>query len=195
MKNFSINNIIDGVLDQDDKDKIYSHVSQAGPDQIRFIGEFAQIVYLNWLPQSVVDKLTKIAQETTDVPIELRELSFCRYAKVPDKDVAPNLFPHLDETFKEPRLTLDVQVESTLDWPLVVEGKEFSLKDGQALTFSGTHQVHWRKKVEFSNEDYVDMIFCHFSEVGVDREVLTWEHYGPLLDRRDQIMTEYNNES
>tara|TARA_B110000259_G_C14031069_1_gene406685 strand:- start:1760 stop:2347 length:588 start_codon:yes stop_codon:yes gene_type:complete len=195
MKNFSANHVLENVLTQDDRDQIYTHIAKAPDDQIRFIDEFSQVIWLNWLPDSVVDKLTAAAQATSDVPIELRELSFCRYAIVEGKGVVPLLFPHLDETFKEPRLTLDVQVESTLDWPIVIEGTEFSLEDNQALTFSGTHQVHWRKKVEFGKEDHVDMIFAHFSEVGVEKEVLTWEHFSPLIERRDQITVDYNNES
>jgi hypothetical protein len=195
MKNFSTNHVLDNVFTQDDRDIIYTHLGNTSQDEVVFIEDFSQTVFNSWLPESIAEKLTAIAQTTSDVPIELRELSFCRYFIVEGKGVTPKLFPHLDETFKEPRLTLDVQVESSLDWPIVVEGKEFILKDNQALTFSGTHQVHWRKKVEFGKEDYVDMIFAHFSEVGVEKEVLTFDHFAPLVERRDQIAVDYNNES
>ena len=78
---------------------------------------------------------------------------------------APFLSPHYDETFKEPRFTFDYQMRSNTSWPLVVEEKQFALEDNQALTFSGTHQIHWRTKKEFSSEDFVDMIFFHLKKI------------------------------
>ena len=32
-----------------------------------------------------------------------------------------------------------------------------------AAAFSGTHQIHWRKPLEFKDGDFVEMLFCHFS--------------------------------
>jgi hypothetical protein len=73
----------------------------------------------------------------------------------------PNLDFHIDSVFTKPMLTFDIQMRSTLDWPIIVNEKEYSLKDNQALTFSGTHQVHSRKPVAFKEDDVCDMIFCH----------------------------------
>ena len=75
----------------------------------------------------------------------------------------PKLFPHFDG-FPEPRLTFDYQIGSNTSWPLVVEDREYVLKDNQALTFSGTHQIHWRVHKDFSETDYLDMIFFHLKQ-------------------------------
>ena len=45
----------------------------------------------------------------------------------------------------------------------MVSNREFTLKDNEALTFSGTHQVHWRKHKDFDDKDFIEMLFCHFS--------------------------------
>jgi hypothetical protein len=58
---------------------------------------------------------------------------------------------------------LDVQLKSNINWPIVVEGKEIQLGDNDAVTFSGTHQIHWRAPLEFKDGDFIDMLFCHFS--------------------------------
>jgi hypothetical protein len=31
------------------------------------------------------------------------------------------------------------------------------------LTFSGTNQIHWREYKEFKDNDFIEMIFAHFS--------------------------------
>ena len=36
------------------------------------------------------------------------------------------------------------------------------MKDNEALTFSGTHQVHWRPKREFVEGEFLEAIFMHF---------------------------------
>ena len=56
-----------------------------------------------------------------------------------------------------------MQLKSNIDWPILVEGQSFTLKNNEALTFSGTHQVHWREYRKFKEEDFIDMLFCHFT--------------------------------
>jgi hypothetical protein len=46
----------------------------------------------------------------------------------------------------------------------VAPDKKFTLKNNQALTFSGTHQIHWREPQNFEDDQYVEMLFCHLSD-------------------------------
>lgn len=156
------NLIIDNIFTESEIEDIYKHVDLASDDRKRFLDYYSQTAYFNWLPQHIVDTLVAKAQATIDTPIVLRELSFARYEKKSD-DIPVRLTPHRDETFREPRLTVDIQVKSNIDWPISVEGREYQLKDNQALTFAGTHQVHWRPKRDFKDGEFLDMVFCHFS--------------------------------
>jgi len=142
--------------------QIYGHINNTPEDRKQVVEVFSHQAYHSWMPQNIVETITRAAQSTTDIPIVLRELSFARYAKFDD---APKiqLTPHTDQTFREPRLTFDIQLDSNRTWPLVVEGRSYTLQNNEALTFSGTHQVHWREKVEFLEDDYMDMVFAHFS--------------------------------
>jgi hypothetical protein len=88
-------------------------------------------------------------------------MSFARYSI--EYGERPNLTPHYDNNFIEQRLTLDIQLKSNIRWPIVVEGSRFILNNNEGLTFSGTHQIHWREYVEFEKQDFVEMLFCHFS--------------------------------
>ena len=149
---------------------------------------FGHTAYYSWLPEDVVKSLTRAAQSTSDIPLVLRELSFARYDT--SHGIEPSLFPHSDETFREPRITFDLQLKSNLDWPIVVEGKPYVLSDNQALTFSGTHQIHWREHIKFNDDNFMDMIFCHFSAADYVPESL-----GALMLGKDSsFLSDHDNE-
>lgn len=156
------NLVIDNVFSEEEIAQIYDHINSTPEDRKLFVEVFSHTAYLSWMPQNIVDTIVKKAQETIGTPIVLRELSFARYSIV-DERFNVKLTPHRDETFREPRLTVDIQLKSNVDWPITVEGRDYQLKDNQALTFAGTHQIHWRPKIEFKDGDFLDMIFCHFS--------------------------------
>jgi hypothetical protein len=115
--------------------------------------------------QKVIDYCERISGESD---LEISEYQFARYKKVVDESsgetLFPNLFPHRD-SFLEPRFTFDYQIGGNVSWSIIVEDKEYLLKNNSALTFSGTHQIHWRNQKEFSDTDYLDMIFFHLRKV------------------------------
>lgn len=188
MKTDQPNLIIHNVLTKREIDAVYDHIAKTPIDRTNVMESLGHRAYYSWLPQEVVDKLTAQAQSTTDRIIELRELSFARYSA----ELNPRLHPHLDTVFKEPRLTFDVQVGGNVSWPITVEGKDYVLKNNEALTFAGTHQIHWRPKMKFEPGQYLDMIFCHFSAVGDEPESLGDDHYLPLQARCDKLEEIYN---
>ena len=182
------NLIVDKIFNDDEIAKIYSHINNAPEDKSRVVDNLGQKAYFVWLPEDIVDVIVKRANEISDVPVELRELSFATYIK----DNHPRLHPHLDTVFFEPRLTLDIQVGGNISWPISVEGREYTIENNQALTFSGTHQIHWRPKIDFKDGEHLDMIFCHFSEVGATPNTLGDDHYLPLDLRCVKLLKEYN---
>jgi len=109
----------------------------------------------------LVNKIIDTAQKSSDVDLELESISFTRYSLDYGN---PKLLPHVDTNFKQPRLTFDVQLKSNTSWPIIIENVEYVLNNNEALIFSGTHQVHWRKKKIFNQGEHVDMLLCQFSE-------------------------------
>lgn len=167
MKYTESNTVVENVLTDEEISQIYEAVKDNNGED--FIRPHCQLNYFIRLPESIIDKFTKHAREISgNNNLVLTEYCYSIYKNTIDKNgekLRPSLFPHYDETFKEPRFTFDYQLNSTIDWPLVVEpDKEFILKNNQALTFSGTHQIHWRTPVSFSDNDYIEMVFCHFSD-------------------------------
>lgn len=111
--------------------------------------------------KKIFDKIIDIAEKKLNKQLELESISFTRYSK---QYGSPNLHPHVDTKFKTPRLTFDIQLDSNLDWAIVVEGESSILKNNEALIFSGTNEVHWREKKVFNDDEYLDMLLCQFSE-------------------------------
>lgn len=155
------NKIYSNILSEEDCDKIYSVIDINQTHSTSIVGIYAQKVWFVDIPQFIKDKVTQIMSEANNQRLKLEEISFARYSK--EYGDFPVLTPHYDNTFKQPRITLDIQLKSNINWPIVVEGRTFQLKDRDGLTFSGTHQIHWREIVELKDNDFVEMLFCHFS--------------------------------
>lgn len=142
-----------------------------------------------WMPESALNKIVKYCEEISGISgLKLEAYQFSRYEKFIREDGTlsmPNLTPHFD-TFEEPRFTFDYQIRSNTSWPLVVEGKEMLLSDNQALTFSGTHQIHWRTEKIFESGEFIDMIFCHLSFPGSEKN--TEAHWNAMKAKEQEFI-------
>lgn len=156
------NVIVKDVLSEDEIAQIYTEIDQAYSSYI--MERYGQKISDFIMPASALEKIVKISEEVSGVSgLVLEAYQFSRYEKFikPDGSLSmPRLIPHYDG-FPEPRFTFDYQIRSNTSWPLLVEGNELLLEDNQALTFSGTHQIHWRTEKEFQEGEFIDMIFCH----------------------------------
>lgn len=172
------NKILDNILTQDQIDRIYKAVEVCPKDKIKNDNPWGQTVfYIKEFDsrfdgaEDIFNAIEDRVEQAYGKRMSILGIQFARYDTT--SHIMPNLDFHIDSVFKKPMLTFDIQVKSTIDWPIIVNEKEYSLKDNQALTFSGTHQVHSRKKVEFSSDDVCDMIFCHLEHTDmedIDRE-------------------------
>ena len=155
------NLIVENVLSRDQIDAVYDSIKN--PTNEFFFEFYGQSVRDFTLPEDVKARIIALAEQATGFgDLEITEYQFSRYAPN-DPENLPNLSPHFDG-FMEGRITFDYQIGSNTSWALAVEGKEFVLKDNQALTFSGTHQIHWRLHKTFGPTEYVDMIFFHLRQ-------------------------------
>lgn len=182
------NVVIDNVLTDDEVSKIYE--SLESPYRAYVMEKYGQKVSDFWLPDSVLDKIVRHCELVSGVSgLTLWAYQFSRYERfVRDdgKTSHPNLTPHFD-TFEEPRFTFDYQLGGNTTWPIVVEGKEFELNNNQAVTFAGTHQIHWRPKKVFEAGEYIDMIFCHLS---LPEDFKNSEDHESIMKNREAIALE-----
>lgn len=142
-------------------EQIYNSLDLQSDKNTDKVSIYGQKVWHTELPQEIIDKVTHQMYIVHNQNCKLEAMSFARYSK--EYSDIPILTPHYDNAFKEPRLTLDVQLRSNISWDIYVEGIKLRLQDNEAATFSGTHQIHWRDPIEFKDNDFVEMLFCHFT--------------------------------
>jgi hypothetical protein len=109
---------------------------------------------------------------------------FARYSR--ESGFFPGLPPHLDEAkFGENyRMSLTSKLKSTVEWDVGVEKNRWSLKDNQVLFFSANLYPHWRPRiVEFSKEDFYDIMVLHFDFVGTTEWPIDQEYF----DKKDSM--------
>jgi hypothetical protein len=184
------NIIIDNFFTDSEIEQIYDHVKNTPEDKKILVDVFGHVAYFSGLPNEIVEKIEKVSQKNYNKKIKLEAFCYARYSI--DYGIKPKLFPHYDDTFKEPRFTVDIQLKATKAWPIVVEGRPYTLKNNQALTFSGTHQIHWREKIAFDKNDYVDMIFCHFVEDSDNQINLGKEHADAMNEKEKRWNVVYD---
>ncbi len=182
------NEIVKNIFAKEEMELIYDHINYAPDQHLFYHPELGYKAYYWGMPQPIQDKLLAVAQRYSDVPLKLTEISAARYSNSYLKP--PNLYPHVD-SFETPRFTFDVQLKSTRNWPIVVEGKEFILRDNEALIFSGTNQLHWRTKTIFKDDDIVDMLFCHFSEDSESPTLNSKEFTNHIMGREEEFKKMY----
>ena len=154
---------------------IYKKIDELDSSSAHIVKELGHTTYFMDFNDGFKKMMLEKIQPFFETKLEITEIAFARYHH--DSGYIPKLFPHFDH-FKEHRITFDIQLKSTIEWPIVVEGKEFVLENNDALVFSGTDQIHWRKNIELSKEDSVDMLFIHLS----------------LKDNKEEISLEFKNE-
>lgn len=162
------NIVVQNVLSDYEIDQIYRNLEVSYRKYT--MEKYGQQISDFWMPESALNKIISYCEDISGVSgLKLEAYQFSRYEKFTrddGKESMPNLTPHFD-TFAEPRFTFDYQIKSNTSWPIVVEENQFELSDNQAITFSGTHQIHWRPKKIFKEGEYIDMVFCHLSLPGL----------------------------
>lgn len=142
-------------------DQIYNEVTDVQVD--KYMGRVQLSLPPHRYPQYFVDRLNSAAKQL-DPNCEIRYFSFVKYSL----DYGyPQLMPHMDNPKKESFL-FDIQLSSSIPWPLVVDGEEYTLNDNEVLVIDVQRQVHWRKPTKFKEGDFVYMMFVSFSNENLE---------------------------
>lgn len=184
------NTIIKEVLSKEEIEEVYWLVEQSYNKYL--MRTFTQTVSDFDLPYRIAKKIISHAEYISgECGLEIESYQFAKYNKVVDDDgvvLMPNLTPHCDLTFTEPRFTFDYQIGGNTSWPIYVEGRGYALANNEAITFSGTHQVHWRQRKTFSDTDYIDMVFFHLKKrTGVPYEASVIEKVHAKIDEYTKL--------
>ena len=166
-ENFDRNNLPDGLINAND------------------VGYFA---YVGRLPDRAYQRISHMIESITGSKISKIDVHFARYSNLTGSK--PRLVPHYDQKLNYPSYTLSIQLKTTLPWDLYAEREKFLLEDNQALIFSGSHQVHWRPHLEFSDKDYFDILVCQAYDSENEIE-LSEDHRERMRSQMDAIGHEF----
>jgi hypothetical protein len=119
-----------------------------------------KIVYIKDVPESLLLKVSSIANSISDEPVSFTHLLSVEYNKEYGE---PNLPVHFDGDDQD--LILNFQLSSNTSWDLGVNCETYPIKDNSAVVFSPNLNSHWRPKKEFKSGDYVIMIFFRFQKI------------------------------
>ena len=114
-------------------------------------------------PISIQRKLEIFASEMVGEEVFMYHNSYLSYNKEHHSDVNPKLPPHYDSDNYFSKLTMDYQLHSNIDWPIVIGEETFNLQYGDLLIFWGAGQPHWRDPILFKEGDNTEVLTMHFS--------------------------------
>jgi len=189
------NIIIKDIFTKKEYKMIYDHMNSAKDSQVSEHPNMGYKIYQNDMPLDISQKVLKVIQPYFEFKLKLKEIAAARYCNHYISN--PSLHPHFDGFGNGPndpiRITLDVQLKSTFDWKIFVEGKSFNLNDNEALVFSGTNQIHWREKINFKKDDFVDMLFCHFIQDSKNPKINSESFQKNLEIKESELQLKYKN--
>lgn len=139
------------------------------------------------------DGLNKKLSELLNLNIFNANGFFARYTT--ENGYEPQLRPHIDGNNMEigRSLSLTVQLDSTLSWPIYVVDDLYSLEKNETVIFVGSRDVHFRPAKQFSKDDYCDIFVMHFFVKDAEPEYLP-ENYGDVRQNIQDLYEEkYKN--
>jgi hypothetical protein len=165
--------VVENIFTQEETHKIMASALTAR--KVTFKEIFSQRQHKFDLDEDLSKKVIELTENLSGTKnLEILGCSYAVYQNVKTENAPvrrPTLTEHFDVNMGGPRITLDVQVASNIDWAIVVEGQPYILKDNQAILFSGTNQKHKRELKLFRDDQYMHMLFLHFG-VKQERETI-----------------------
>lgn len=152
--------VIDNVFTEEEIKEIYESRLQSE----NFIVDDSCGYITNTKPFSehIRNKIVEIVQK--NVPIKVKEWGNHMPRYTLESNSKPRLHPHYDVGLDQASFTLSIQLDHTLPWTVYVGHQGYDIKRNSAVLFSGSHQIHWRPDIEFSKDDYYDVIVAQVVE-------------------------------
>ncbi len=185
--------VLHKALSQEDLDAIYMSMENAREDNLSIHENDSKITYFgDAIPNYLRDKILDMFQPYYDFKLSKTGHCAVRYTSINGKN--PVLRPHTDTqpVFPGPKLSVSVQLKKNIDWKINAEDQSFLLEEGDAIIFSGTHQVHWRDPIEFKEGDFLDVFLDSYSTEDLKHSTISEEDQVQINLKKEKYMQEYN---
>lgn len=115
----------------------------------------------------LLEKIEKWASEFVGEEVKMTHNSYLSYNKIHNPEAWPKLPPHFDSDNYFTKLTMDYQLETNVNWPVVIdvngELQSFDLEYGDLLVFWGAGAIHWREPMILDHGDNCEVLTMHFA--------------------------------
>lgn len=130
-------------------------------DTVKYSDELGRYYGLIFLPDDIKDIIIKNARKYLND--DSLDIVYCQAVKYQiNGNSIPSLKKHKDNL--NCKYTVDILIESTVEWPLVIEDVEVFLKENSAILMNGSVLSHKREAFPSNNKyDYVILLFAHLS--------------------------------
>ena len=164
-------------------------IYQSREDGITLIPDeaFGFITYTDAFTEQVENKIVNVVQQYAPFKVMRWGNHMPRYTLKSQSQ--PQLLPHYDTGLDRAALTLSIQLESTLPWQICVGQECFTLERNDAVLFSGSHQIHWRPKIVFSETDYYDILVAQVVQDTENPLTLDQDHRDRMSKEADNLFT------
>jgi len=142
------------------QDFVFSQVKD--PANMDYSEEFTRYYKILLLPEEIKSLLLDRARkETNEESLEVIYSQIVLY-QIKGKNI-PQLGGHKDLVTGE--WVMDVAIDSTLDWPLIIEDQSFSNPVNSVFFLAGDHDFHLRPAWPSTDEkDYLLLLFVHLAK-------------------------------
>lgn len=114
------------------------------------------------IPKDILNKIYNLVVEKSDNKIDDIVEDFVMYSKYTKSSGGnPKLEPHFD-VVDNGTLILDYQLKSNKVWELKIESGYIALEDNSAVLFDPFESIHSRTIRDFSDDEFVEMLFFRF---------------------------------
>lgn len=137
---------------------------------VRIKRDFLGRIEINNLPVSdaIINKVLGLAKNMFQLEKSYPEnISGITYVEYNPKYGTPVLNVHKDNG--SCGFILDYQLSSNISWPLGVEESTYVLSDNSILAMYPTTHYHWRPSIEWSEGNFVRLIFFEFFTPGLEK--------------------------
>lgn len=181
--------LIDNVFSDEEYDLIYSYINAMPEDYKNGIKDTGYIAFYDPTDDDISQTIINHAEKILGIKLKKYMTHFARYTLASES--SPQLLPHYDTALNQASVTLSIILDSTFDWPVVVEYEKILATKNQAILFSGSHQVHWRPSAVFGPEDYYDIMVCQMVEDSDTPVILSKEHRDNMSGKIGQYVVNY----
>lgn len=167
MESFNKIDIFDNTVFSKIQEFVLDHIKHS--DNLKYAGSYGRYWNLIEFPKDIEDLLVSTAESEFNKHLDILYTQCVKY-QIKD-GVAPALVAHTDNLFCTH--TMNLIIDTTIDWPLIVQDVEFPSKPNSAVFLKGDTESHWRPEYPSKDEDdYLIAVFINFATKGSEMSEL-----------------------